>query len=137
MRDSLVASSVWNSNFKRSLERYPGFTLVRLDFAVPECDACHLGGRVSTLLGRLTGKPYDEHDFEVYCQFVPGKLLMETYRTYPTMNQMKAWKTMQTRMGMGMELENETLGKNFTLVDFARRAREFIIDSATGRFVQS
>ncbi|KAH0830589.1 hypothetical protein J3R83DRAFT_2044 [Lanmaoa asiatica] len=64
MRDSLVASSVWRSDFKKVLETYPKFTLVRLDFAIPQCDACHLGGRLSTLLGRLIGKPYDEYDFE-------------------------------------------------------------------------
>lgn len=65
MRDSLVTSSVWRSDFKKVLETYPKFTLVRLDFAIPECDACHLGGRLSTLLGRLSGKSYDEYDFEV------------------------------------------------------------------------
>lgn len=65
MRDSLLASSVWRSDFKKALETYPEFTLVRLNFAEPQCDACHLGGRLSTLLGRLSGKPYDEYDFEV------------------------------------------------------------------------
>ena len=65
MRDSLVASSVWRSDFKKVLETYPEFTLVRLRFAIPQCDACHLGGRLSTLLGRLSGRPYDEYDFEV------------------------------------------------------------------------
>ncbi|KAG8217534.1 hypothetical protein J3R82DRAFT_5683 [Butyriboletus roseoflavus] len=64
MRDSLVASSTWRSDFKKVLETYPKFTLVRLKFAIPQCDACHLGGRASTLLGRLSGKPYDEYDFE-------------------------------------------------------------------------
>lgn len=65
MRDSLVASSVWRSDFKKALETYPNFTLIRLNFAIPSCDACHLGGRSSTLLGRLGGKPYDKYDFEV------------------------------------------------------------------------
>ncbi|KAF8559604.1 hypothetical protein OG21DRAFT_1549377 [Imleria badia] len=64
LRDSLVASSVWRSNFKKTLETYPKLSLVRLNFAIPQCDACHLGGRLSTLLGRLSGKPYDEYDFE-------------------------------------------------------------------------
>ncbi|KAF9227887.1 hypothetical protein BS17DRAFT_746822 [Gyrodon lividus] len=64
MRDSLVASSVWRPNFKKPLETYPEFALVRLNFTVPQCDACHLGGRVSTLLGRVTGEPYDVYDFE-------------------------------------------------------------------------
>ena len=72
MRDSLVASSVWRSDFKKTLETYPKFTLIRLDFAIPQCDACHLGGRLSTLLGRLSGKPYDEYDFEVsLCMSLP------------------------------------------------------------------
>ncbi|KIL00117.1 hypothetical protein PAXRUDRAFT_821997 [Paxillus rubicundulus Ve08.2h10] len=64
MRDSLVASSVWRSEFKKALETYPEFTLVRMSFAIPQCDACHLGGRLSTLLGRVGGEPYDVYDFE-------------------------------------------------------------------------
>ena len=65
MRDSLVASSVWRPDFKNSLEKYPEFDLVPLDFAVPACDACHLGGRMSTLIGRLSGLPYDRWGFEI------------------------------------------------------------------------
>lgn len=64
LRDSLAASSVWRPKFKQALERYPELTLVRLDFAVPSCDACHLGGRMSTLLGRLAGSPYATSGFE-------------------------------------------------------------------------
>ncbi|KAG0707720.1 hypothetical protein DFH29DRAFT_895079 [Suillus ampliporus] len=64
MKDSLVTSSVWKPQFKRPLERYPEFQLLRMEFTVPECDACNLGGRVSTLLGRVSGKPYDKYDFE-------------------------------------------------------------------------
>ncbi|KAH7889668.1 hypothetical protein F5I97DRAFT_1846179 [Phlebopus sp. FC_14] len=64
MRDSLVTSSVWRPAFKKALEKHPEFSLLRLDFTVPECDACHLGGRMSTLLGRASGKPYDKYDFE-------------------------------------------------------------------------
>lgn len=71
MRDSLVASSVWKSDFKKALESYPNFTLVQLDFAIPQCDACHLGGRLSTVMGRLSGKPYDEYDFEVSSRSSP------------------------------------------------------------------
>ncbi|KAF8136382.1 hypothetical protein EV363DRAFT_1319438 [Boletus edulis] len=56
IRDSVASS--------KALETHPEFTLVRLAFAEPQCDACHLGGRLSTLLGRLSGKPYDEYDFE-------------------------------------------------------------------------
>lgn len=65
MRDSLVTSSVWRSAFKKSLETYPEFETVELDFAIPTCDACHLGGRMSTLLGRLSGSPYDNFTYEV------------------------------------------------------------------------
>ncbi|PPR08089.1 hypothetical protein CVT24_010550 [Panaeolus cyanescens] len=64
LKDSLVASSVWKPDFKKSLEIYPEIELVRLDFAVPFCDACHLGGRMSTLLGRVTGAPYNGCGFE-------------------------------------------------------------------------
>ncbi|RXW20760.1 hypothetical protein EST38_g5103 [Candolleomyces aberdarensis] len=63
LRDSLVASSVWRPQFKKALETYPEFTLNSLDFAVPECDACHLGRRISTMCGSLSGKPYDRMGF--------------------------------------------------------------------------
>ncbi|KAL0071396.1 hypothetical protein AAF712_001253 [Marasmius tenuissimus] len=59
LRDSLVASSVWRPYFKRALEKHPDFDLLRMDFAVPGCDACHLGARMSTFQARLTGKGYD------------------------------------------------------------------------------
>ncbi|KAF8350684.1 hypothetical protein F5887DRAFT_940450 [Amanita rubescens] len=64
LRDSLVASSIWRLEFKKSLERYPEFSLTELDYAVPGCDACHLGGRRSTRIGRLGGIPYDKYGFE-------------------------------------------------------------------------
>jgi hypothetical protein len=65
LRDSLVTSSTWQPEFKKPLETYPEFDLLPLDFAVPSCDACHLGGRMSTLIGRLSGLPYDRLGFEV------------------------------------------------------------------------
>ncbi|EMD38402.1 hypothetical protein CERSUDRAFT_113556 [Gelatoporia subvermispora B] len=64
MKDSLVASSVWRQDFKRSLARYPEFELMQLDFTIPGCDACHLGSRLSTLQGRLSGSPYDRTSFQ-------------------------------------------------------------------------
>ncbi|PPQ83330.1 hypothetical protein CVT25_003969 [Psilocybe cyanescens] len=64
LRDSLVSSSVWRPTFTEHLKKYPGFELVALDFAIPSCDACHLGGRMSTLLGRLTGSPYNRSGFD-------------------------------------------------------------------------
>lgn len=63
LRDSLIASSVWRPKFKKALEDYPTLETVALDFAVPSCDACHLGGRLSTILGRLGGIPYDRIGF--------------------------------------------------------------------------
>ncbi|KIY43443.1 hypothetical protein FISHEDRAFT_53228 [Fistulina hepatica ATCC 64428] len=65
LRDSLVASSVWRADFKRKLDTYPEFETVALDFSMPGCHACHLGGRMSTILGRLGGKPYDRLGFQV------------------------------------------------------------------------
>ncbi|KAI0256818.1 hypothetical protein BJV78DRAFT_1167155 [Lactifluus subvellereus] len=62
-RDS-IASSVWRSEYREALERYPDLTLTKLDFAVPRCDACHLGGRLSTVSGWLKGIPYDNLSFE-------------------------------------------------------------------------
>ena len=64
LRDSLVQSSVWRPNFKKSLDSYPHLEIVQLDFAVPACDACHLGGRLSTRLGRVSGSKYDRVGFE-------------------------------------------------------------------------
>ena len=67
MRDSLVTSSVWRTAFKKPLETYPEFEAIPMDFAVPTCDACHLGGRMSTLTGRISGEPYDKLTYEVLC----------------------------------------------------------------------
>jgi hypothetical protein len=65
MRDSSVTSSVWRTSFKKALETYPLFETVIIDFASPGCDACNLGGRMSTLIGRVSGDPYDKATFEV------------------------------------------------------------------------
>ena len=66
MRDSLITSSTWQTNFKRILEKYPILSLVRMDFAVPGCDACNLGARMSKVVGRVSGQPYDRSTFEVW-----------------------------------------------------------------------
>ncbi|EJD06032.1 uncharacterized protein FOMMEDRAFT_166326 [Fomitiporia mediterranea MF3/22] len=63
IRDSIV-SSVWRTDYKKALSTYPNFSLHDLDFAIPHCDACNLGGRLSTLMGRLDGDPYDRTTFE-------------------------------------------------------------------------
>lgn len=65
IRDVSVASSVWRPAFRKPLLAYSEFTLTRLDFAVPHCDACHLGGRLSTFAGRVLGTRYDPLSFEV------------------------------------------------------------------------
>lgn len=71
LRDSLVTSSVWKPDFKKSLEKSPEFRLEQLDFSIPMCDACHLGNRVSTLRAVLSGKKYDHTTYEVISRLVP------------------------------------------------------------------
>ena len=69
LRDSLVSSSVWRPEFKKALEDYPDFELTALDFTVPFCDACHMGGRMSSLVGRVGGSLYSTDGFEPVCSF--------------------------------------------------------------------
>ncbi|KAG8896036.1 hypothetical protein FRB99_000215 [Tulasnella sp. 403] len=64
LKDSLVRSSVWKERFTTAINTHPDFELSDLDYAVPHCDACCLGGRKSTLLGRSSGDPYDRNTFE-------------------------------------------------------------------------
>ncbi|EIN07339.1 hypothetical protein PUNSTDRAFT_89577 [Punctularia strigosozonata HHB-11173 SS5] len=64
MKDSLVASSVWRSDFKKPLERYSEISIVPLEFAVPHCDACRLGARISTLCCRIHGVAYNKQTYE-------------------------------------------------------------------------
>jgi Domain of unknown function (DUF4211) len=63
----LVASSVWRSGFRHSLERYPDLVLSNMEISILGCDACHLGSRISTIIGRLDGLAYDKDTFEVGC----------------------------------------------------------------------
>ena len=65
MRDSLVAGSTWKPEFRKALDKYPDFELTDLEFVVLGCAACNLGGRKSTLQGRLSGTPYDPLTYEV------------------------------------------------------------------------
>lgn len=67
MRDSLVTSSVWRTEFKKPLEKYPEIEIIHLDYVDPSCDACHLGGRLSTRIARVKGAPYDPLTFQVCC----------------------------------------------------------------------
>jgi Domain of unknown function (DUF4211) len=67
LRDSLVSSSVWRPAFKGALEDYPDFELTTLNFTVPSCDACHMGGRMSSFIGRVGGSLYNTDGFEPVC----------------------------------------------------------------------
>jgi hypothetical protein len=67
IRDSLVASSMWKPAFKKPLETYPELEISQMDFAVPGCDACHMGARLSTRVAHLTGERYYERSYEVSC----------------------------------------------------------------------
>ncbi|KAI0093919.1 hypothetical protein BDY19DRAFT_1045155 [Irpex rosettiformis] len=64
MKDSSVTSSVWKTPFKKALETYPDYETLLMDFTSPGCDACNLGGRLSTIIGRVSGEPYDRTTFE-------------------------------------------------------------------------
>ncbi|KAI0306457.1 hypothetical protein B0F90DRAFT_1690122 [Multifurca ochricompacta] len=59
-----IASSTWSRDYRKTLEIYPDLSLTKVDFAIPHCDACHLGGRLSTVTGWLKGFPYDNLSFE-------------------------------------------------------------------------
>lgn len=69
----------------------------------------------------------------------PRRLLMGMSRMYLMTSQMKARKKMRTKTKTKtvMQMENERLKESFTSVDFARRALKYIINSVTGRSVQS
>jgi len=61
---SSITSSVWRPAYRKALQTLPNFDLSELDFAIPQCDACHLGGRLSKFVARLSGTPYDRSTFE-------------------------------------------------------------------------
>ena len=65
MQDSLVTSSVWRPDFKNALRAYPDLTLAQMEFSIPTCDACHIGGRISTIVGHLSGSRYSRETFQV------------------------------------------------------------------------
>jgi len=39
-------------------------SMVQMDSVVPGCDACNLGARMSKVVGRVSGQPYDHSAFE-------------------------------------------------------------------------
>ncbi|KAJ7572603.1 hypothetical protein C8J56DRAFT_1068160 [Mycena floridula] len=65
LRDFLVASSTWRSNFKRLLNRYPTFERSSLASLFSSCDACRISSRMSTVCGSLSGTPYRHNGFGV------------------------------------------------------------------------
>ncbi|TFK89145.1 hypothetical protein K466DRAFT_661791 [Polyporus arcularius HHB13444] len=136
MRDSLVAGSTWKPHFRKALDKFPIFELYDLDFAVLGCDACHLGGRKSTLQGRLSGDPYDpltyesigdsdtsdneggEDSEETKKQFDLGRFCAKRVRTY---HQFTHW---EYHLFHGLRDEVETLkasreGRGFVQVAYA------------------
>ncbi|KAI0721002.1 hypothetical protein C8T65DRAFT_631903 [Cerioporus squamosus] len=136
MRDSLVAGSTWKPRFRATLDKFPVFELYSLDFAVLGCDACHLGGRKSTLQGRLSGDPYDpltyesiresdasdsdedEDSEETKKQFDLGRFCAKRVRTY---HQFTHW---EYHLFHGLRDEVETLkasreGRGFVQVAYA------------------
>ena len=56
------------------------FSMVEMDFAVLGCDACNLGGRMSKVVGRVSGRPYDRSTFEVW------NGLLEDHKTFHIVN---------------------------------------------------
>lgn len=65
LRDSLVRSSVWKGPFTKALNTYPELELFDMDFVVPGCDACNMGGRASKIRARVSGRPYDFRSLQV------------------------------------------------------------------------
>ncbi|KAL1944526.1 hypothetical protein VTO73DRAFT_2956 [Trametes versicolor] len=72
MRDSLVAGSTWRPNFRKALDTYPDLDVHGLEFTVLGCAACNLGGRKSTLQGRLSGEPYDKLTYQPIAEEEPS-----------------------------------------------------------------
>lgn len=126
MRDSLVTSSVWRTNYKKSLNLYPEFETVQLDFALPGCDACHLGSRISTLIGRLTGEPYDKMGFQV--SLFNDVLYSHSWQLHSlcAVTTIRSRKTKTKRM---------LSRQSFISVGFVLDEHEFIIVSHIGRCV--
>ena len=65
LRDSGVASSAWRRAFKHPLETRPYLDLFKLEYAIPGCGACKLGGREAIVYARVRGARYDQSTFEV------------------------------------------------------------------------
>ena len=126
MRDSLVTSSVWRPGFKKVLGKFPEFETTLLDFVVPGCDACHLGGRMSKLVGRLSGKPYDKVTFKVgLLRHGQVDLLLICLISLSSIT--------MTRIAQETRTPTSRPGSSIS-VGFALGAHEHSIDLRTGRY---
>ena len=135
LRDSLVASSVWKPHFRKALETHPEFSLTMIDFAVPDCDACRLSGRLSTMCGRLDGSPYDRYTFEASSS---SNDTIHAYEiTDASCRQLRMKWILRTRTQMMTTIIPTIISpkKNIISVDFALHARKRSTGSHTGRFV--
>ncbi|THU89512.1 hypothetical protein K435DRAFT_830337 [Dendrothele bispora CBS 962.96] len=135
LRDSLVASSVWHPKFKKQLETYPELDVIELDFAVPGCDACHLGSRTSTLCGRLLGHAYDHSGFEevsddesdadkdsaIIAEFHLGRFCARRVRVYHDLShwEYNLFKTISDEMDE-LHMAAQDHGGGFVRVAYAR-----------------
>lgn len=63
IRDSQVASSLWTTEFRTALGKYPKLEITIME-AEPYCDACRRHKALSTRRAVLSGKPYDRSSFE-------------------------------------------------------------------------
>ncbi|KAI0725129.1 hypothetical protein C8Q72DRAFT_755507, partial [Fomitopsis betulina] len=138
MRDSLVASSIWRSDFKKALETFPEFEVHHLEYTVPGCDACHLGSRLSTRLGRLSGQPYDpttfqgdgsddgsdddEHDKHTKKEFNLGRFCAARTRVYHGFSHWE-WALFKALSLEVDELRTDAGARGFVRVAYARGAK--------------
>jgi hypothetical protein len=128
IRDSLVASSVWKPQYKRALETYSTFDIVLMDYALPGCDACNLGSRKSTRMGRLSGPRYDPLGFIV--GFLSSSLLS---LLKPNINRLGMTASLMTRIPTATIVTKLSLRRNFVLEDFAPGEHGCITPCATGK----
>jgi hypothetical protein len=124
VRDS-VASSKWRSSFVKSLKSLPEFTVTSLDFAIPQCDACHLGGRMSTYVGRLSGEPYDPITLQVCL------LIASSYGQILRIIRLSKIPTLMTDLTM-RKTRNQRK-ESFISVGFVHVAQRHTTNSLTGR----
>jgi hypothetical protein len=64
LNDSMVASSIWKSEFRQRLDVHPIRKSDVMSFTVPLCDACCIRGRIATISFAVSGRKYDRESFE-------------------------------------------------------------------------